>query len=65
MIRVVVGERESIDSAIMRFKKKCEKAGVLRDFKRSSYFVKPSQKRRMRRLKAIRRALRIQARMAS
>ncbi len=64
MVRVVVGERESIDSAIMRFKKKCEKAGILRDFKKSSYFIKPSQKKRMRRLKAIRRALRIQAKTA-
>ncbi|RMD92881.1 MAG: 30S ribosomal protein S21 [Calditrichaeota bacterium] len=64
MVRVIVGERESIDSAIMRFKRKCERAGVLRDFKKSSYFIKPSQKKRMRRLKAIRRSLRIQAKTA-
>jgi small subunit ribosomal protein S21 len=62
MIRVVVGENESIDRAIFRFKKKCERAGVLRDFKRSSYFIKPSQKKRLRKLKAIRRALRVQTR---
>lgn len=59
MVRVTVGDHESIDRAIMRFKRKCDRARVLRDFKKSTYYIKPSQRRRIRREKAIRRATRI------
>lgn len=55
MIKVIVGENESIDRAITRFKKKCQQAGVLRDYRKSSYFLKPSQKKRLKHDKAIRR----------
>jgi small subunit ribosomal protein S21 len=60
MVKVVVGERESIDHAIGRFRRKCERAGILRQLRKSAYFVKPSEKRRLRKAKAIRRSLRIQ-----
>jgi len=55
MVKVVVGEKESIDRAIIRFKKKCQQAGVLRDYRKNSYFLKPSQKKRLKHEKAIRR----------
>jgi small subunit ribosomal protein S21 len=55
MIKVIVGENESIDRAIIRFKKKCQQAGVLRDYKKNSYFLKPSQKKRLKHEKAVRR----------
>lgn len=55
MIKVIVGEKESIDRAIIRFKKKCQQAGVLRDYKKNSYFLKPSQKKRLKHEKAVRR----------
>lgn len=61
MVRVIVGEREALDRAIMRFKRKCDRAGVLRDFKRSTYYIKPSQRRRIRKEKSIRRTHRQQA----
>jgi small subunit ribosomal protein S21 len=60
MIKVVLGPNEGIDHAIYRFKKKCEKAGILKEFKKSSYFIKPSQKKRMQRDKAIRRLAKLQ-----
>lgn len=63
MVKVVVGESESIDHAINRFRRKCERAGILRQLKKSAYFIKPSEKKRMQRAKAIRRALRIQSKM--
>jgi len=56
MVTITVGSSESLDRAIMRFKRKCDRAGVLRDFRRSTYYIKPSQRKRMRREKAIRRA---------
>lgn len=55
MIKVIVGENESIDRAITRFKKKCQQAGVLRDYRKNSYFLKPSQKKRLKHEKAVRR----------
>jgi small subunit ribosomal protein S21 len=54
----VVSENEPIDRAIKRFKKKYERSGVLKEFKKRAYFTKPSVKKRMKRLKAVRRALR-------
>jgi small subunit ribosomal protein S21 len=59
MIKVIVGEKESIDRAIIRFKKKCQQAGVLRDYRKNSYFLKPSQKKRLKHDKAIRRVKKI------
>lgn len=59
MVRVIVGSQESLDRAIVRFKRKCDRAGVLRDFRKSTYYLKPSQRKRLRRENAIRRANRL------
>lgn len=64
MVKVIVGESESIDHAIYRFRRKCERAGILRQLRRSAYFVKPSEKKRLRKAKAIRRTNRLQAKTA-
>ena len=63
MIGVTVQEGESIDRAIRRFKKKYERSGVLKEFKRRTSFTKPSISNRMARLKAIRRQERISKEM--
>ena len=44
-----------------RFKKKCEKEGLIRDIKRSSYYEKPSQRRRRKERKALKRMAKQQA----
>jgi small subunit ribosomal protein S21 len=49
---VKVKENESIDKAIKRFKKKCEKEGIIQDIKKSSRYLKPSEKKRKKQLKA-------------
>ena len=41
-----VKEGESFESALRRFKKKCEKAGVLADLRRHQHFEKPSERRK-------------------
>jgi small subunit ribosomal protein S21 len=51
---VRVKEGESFDSALKRFKKKCEKAGILSDLRRHQHFEKPSD-RRKRKINAARR----------
>ncbi|KAA0211883.1 MAG: 30S ribosomal protein S21 [Ignavibacteriaceae bacterium] len=59
MIKVLVQDNESVDKALKRFKKKYEKAGILKEFRRRQFFVKPSVERKMMREKAIRKARRI------
>jgi small subunit ribosomal protein S21 len=54
----MIAENEPIDRAIKRFKKKYERSGVLKEFKKRAYFTKPSVKKRMKKLKAVRRAQR-------
>lgn len=52
---VKVKENESIDKAIRRFKKKCEKEGIIQDIKKSSRYLKPSERKRKKALKAAKR----------
>ncbi len=46
MVGVIVKEEESVDSALKRFKKKCEKSGVLMEMKRRERYEKPSVRRK-------------------
>ncbi|MES2765796.1 MAG: 30S ribosomal protein S21 [Bacteroidota bacterium] len=55
MIGVTVQSNESIDRALRRFKKKYERSGVLREFKKRTFFMKPSIEKRLSRMKAARR----------
>jgi len=49
---IIVRQNEPIDKAIKRFKKECEREGIVQQIKRASRFVKPSEKRRKKALKA-------------
>ncbi len=59
MVGITLGDNESIDKALKRFKKKYERSGVLKEYKKRTFFVKPSIKKRMEKMKAARRAHRI------
>ncbi|MBC8484767.1 MAG: 30S ribosomal protein S21 [Bacteroidetes bacterium] len=59
MIKVVIQDRESVDKALKRFKKKYEKSGVLKEFRRRQFFVKPSVERKMLKERAIRKNKRL------
>ena len=52
MIKVTVKESEDINRALKRFKKKFDKAQVLRQYRNKSFFIKPSITRREEILKA-------------
>ena len=52
MIIVNVNSGEPFERALKRFKKKFEKAGVLRDVKRKAYYMKPSEAKRIAAQKA-------------
>jgi small subunit ribosomal protein S21 len=43
---VKVRESESFENALRRFKKQCDKAGVLSEIRRREYYEKPSVKRK-------------------
>ena len=61
MIRVQVKEGEPLEKTLRRLRKICNNEGVTRGLKRTSYYEKPSEKRRRRereRLKTIRLAMR-------
>ena len=42
---VKVGENESLESALKRFKRKCQKAGIIGDIIKKEDYEKPSFKR--------------------
>ncbi len=58
MVGIIIQENENIDRAIRRFKKKYERSGILKEVKKRAYFTKPSVKKRMKKIKAVRRAQR-------
>jgi small subunit ribosomal protein S21 len=58
LVGIIIGDSEPIDRAIRRFKKKYERSGILKEYKKRTFFTKPSVKRRMKKAKAIRRTLR-------
>ena len=56
MLRVKSRAGESVQQMVRRFKKLCEKEGLIRDMKRVAYYEKPSEKNRRRLRKAQRNA---------
>jgi small subunit ribosomal protein S21 len=46
---------------LRRFKKMCEKEGLIKDIKRTSYYQKPSERRRRQLRKAIKRAQKVRS----
>ena len=59
VIGVTIQTNENIDRALRRFKKKYERSGVLRDYKKRTAFMKPSVEKRLSKLKAARRQQKI------
>jgi len=55
MIKVKARGNESVEQMVKRFKKMCEKEGLVKDIKRNSYYEKPSEKKRRRVRKSVKR----------
>jgi small subunit ribosomal protein S21 len=49
LAEIEVSPGESIESALKRFKKKIQKAGILSEIKRRERYEKPSQRRKRKR----------------
>lgn len=46
MSEIKVGENESLESALRRFKKKCARSGVLSEARKREHYEKPSVKKK-------------------
>ncbi len=46
MSEIRVGENESLESALKRFKRKCANAGVLAEIRKREHYEKPSVKKK-------------------
>lgn len=48
MSTVRVGENESLDSALKRFKRKCQKDGIIGDIRKKEAYLKPGIKKKLK-----------------
>ncbi len=46
MSMIRVGENESVESALRRFKRKCSRDGVIGDLRKKEFYESPAVKRR-------------------
>lgn len=63
MTAIKVKDNESIEQAIRRFKKTCEKSGILTELRRREYYDKPSIRKKKKAAAARKRALKKMRRM--
>jgi small subunit ribosomal protein S21 len=54
---VRVKDGESFENAMKRFKKQCEKAGILSEIRKREHYEKPSVKRKKKAIAAKKRAM--------
>lgn len=62
---VRIRESEHFDAALRRFKRACEKAGILTELRRREYYEKPTQERKRKKAAAVKRHLKRNARNAN
>lgn len=46
MSEIKIGKNETLDSALRRFKRTCQKAGILAEIRKHEHYEKPSVKRK-------------------
>lgn len=52
-----IKEGETFEAAVRRFKKQCEKAGILSELRKREHYEKPSVKRKKKAIAARKRAM--------
>ncbi|EQD76694.1 Ribosomal protein S21 [mine drainage metagenome] len=65
MPTIRIKENEHFDAALRRFKRACEKAGILSELRRREFYEKPTQERKRRRAAAVKRHIKKSARDVS
>ena len=61
VVKLRVRAGESIQEAVRRFRKLCERSGLRKEMRRKAYYEKPSARRRREELKRLRKARQHQA----
>jgi small subunit ribosomal protein S21 len=56
VVKLRVRSGESIQDAVRRFRKLCERSGLRKEMRRKAYYEKPSERRRREELKRLRKA---------
>ncbi len=46
MLEIVINDDENVERAVRRFKKKCEKDGILAELRKHRHYEKPSERRK-------------------
>lgn len=57
MSNIRIREGESFESAVRRFKRSCEKAGILSELRKREHYEKPSVRKKRKMMAARKRAL--------
>jgi small subunit ribosomal protein S21 len=52
MPEVIIGEHEQVERAVRRFRKQCERAGILSDLRKLRHYEKPSERRKQKMIAA-------------
>ncbi len=55
MPNIIIKENEPFDIALRRFKRSCEKSGILSEVKKREFYEKPTIKRKKAKISAIKR----------
>lgn len=53
MLIIKIGKKENINQALKRFKRKVSKSKMMKEIRERKNFMKPSMKKRVKKLKAI------------
>jgi small subunit ribosomal protein S21 len=64
LIRVETRPNESLERALRRFKKSCEKEGLTKDIKKNAFYEKPSERKRRKYRNSFKKALKEQAKIS-
>jgi len=63
VVKLRVRTGETIQEAVKRFRKLCERSGLRKEMRRKAYYEKPSERRRREELKRLRKARQSSARV--
>ena len=61
MLAVKIGENENFEGALRRFKRLCEKSGILSEVRKREHYEKPSIKKKRKAIAARKKALKVQS----
>lgn len=65
MVFIKIREGEGIEEALRRFKRECERNGILKEIKRREHYMSASVKRKLKEQEALRKIRRLKRRRST